>query len=124
MPGLRLMHRTWPWVASGTSGLFAWRKIDGLVGPSPGSSSRTPSPESPARASLVGPLSILAVTCVVVASGPILEAKDSWLVDRGSLLGTWADQACAAASLACVLAAAIQGLVLRGSRRQTSLRHL
>ncbi|KAA0162448.1 hypothetical protein FNF31_03247 [Cafeteria roenbergensis] len=38
------------------------------------------------------------------------------------MVGTWADQACAAASLASVIAALIQGLVLRGSKRQTDLR--
>lgn len=118
------MPRAWPWVASGTSGLFAWRKIEGLVEPSASSSRREFAQQSPARLSLVGLLSLVAVTCVVLSSGPILAAKDRWLVDNESLLGTWVDQACAAASFACVIAAVVQGLVLRGSQRQTDLRLL
>ncbi|KAA0148731.1 hypothetical protein FNF29_06513 [Cafeteria roenbergensis] len=122
MPGLRLMPRAWPWVASAASGLFGWRKIDNLIEPTAASSSPEQDPLSPARPSLVGLVSIVAVTCVVTASGPILATRDDWLVDHGTMVGTWADQACAAASLACVIAALIQGLVLRGSKRQTDLR--
>ena len=124
MPGLRLMPRAWPWVASAASGLFGWRKIDNLIEPTAASSSPEQDPLSPARPSLVGLVSIVAVTCVVTASGPILATRDNWLVDHGTMVGTWADQACAAASLASVIAALIQGLVLRGSKRQTDLRVL